>query len=146
MKKVVFSVVLCMCFFMSVYNASGQESYNLHTLGFFKQCLESLAAEDYDNAIIYSSQVIKRDPNSSVAYTIRARAYYEKGDIANAIADCTKAIDYDRSNVSAYSIRAGAHAKNGNMSRAVSDWKAVLRINPEHTEAISHIKLATNAQ
>jgi len=145
MKKAVFSILLCTSFFVSYY-ADGEESYNLHTLGFFRQSLESLSSGDYDNAILYSSNVLKRDPNSSVAYTVRARAYYEKGDTVNAIEDCTKAIYHDKNNVSAYSIRASAHAKNGNMNRAVSDWQAVLKINPKNTDAINYIELAKNVQ
>ncbi|MDR1838912.1 MAG: tetratricopeptide repeat protein [Treponema sp.] len=146
MKKAVFSFLLCLCFFVSVFQAYGQEKYNVHALEDFKHSLESLVKGDYDNAILYSSYVLRRDPDSSVAYTVRARAYFEKGDMANAIADCTQAINRDKNNVSAYLIRANAHAKNGSVNRAVSDWKAVLRINPENADAINNIELATNAQ
>ena len=131
---------------MFVFQTYGQESFNVHALEDFKKSLESLVTGDYDNAIRYSSNVIRREPTSSVAYTVRARAYFEKGDMTNAITDCTQAINCDKNNVSAYLIRANAHARNGSVNRAVSDWKAVLRINPENADAINNIQLATNAQ
>jgi len=146
MKKIVFSVVLCVGFFMSVFQAYGEESFNVHALEDLKKSIESLIAGNYDNAILYSSGVIRREPTSSIAYTVRARAYFEKGNMANAIADCTQAINHDRNNLSAYSIRADAYAKNGNMNKAVSDWKAVLKISPENTIAQHNIELATSAR
>ena len=146
MKKAVFSLLLYLCFFVSVFQAYGQEKYNVHALEDFKHSLESLVKGDYDNAILYSSYVLRRDPDSSVAYTVRARAYFEKGDMAHTIEDCTQAINHDRNNISAYSIRAGAYAKNGNMNRAVSDWRAVLRISPENANAQYNIELAGSAQ
>jgi len=146
MKKIVFSVVLCAGFFISVFQANGQSSFNIYALEDFKKSLESLMTGDYDSAIRLSSNVIKREPTSSVAYTVRARAYFEKGDMTNTIADCTQAISHDRNNISAYSIRADAYAKNGNMNRAVSDWRTVLKISPENTVAQHNIELATSAQ
>jgi len=146
MKKIVFSIVLCAGFFMFVFQTYGQESFNVHALEDFKKSLESLVTGDYDNAIRYSSNVIRREPTSSVAYTVRARAYFEKGDMTNTIADCTQAISNDRNNLSAYSIRAHAYTKSGNMNRAVADWRAVLRISPENAEAQRNIELARSAQ
>jgi len=146
MKKIVFSVVLCVGLFMSVFQANGQSSFNVHALEDLKKSIESLIVGDYDNAIFYSSNVIKREPASSVAYTVRARAYFEKGDMTNTIADCTQAISHDRNNASAYSIRADAYVRNGNMNRAVSDWRSVLKISPENTVAQHNIELATGAQ
>jgi len=146
MKKIVFSVVLCACFLISVFQANGQSSFNVYALEDLNKSIESLIAGNYDNAILYSSGVIRREPNSSVAYTVRARAYFEKGDMTNAIADCTQAISHDRNNISAYSIRANAYAKNGNTNRALSDWRAVLKISPENTDAQRNIELVTSAR
>ncbi|MDR1838537.1 MAG: hypothetical protein LBQ93_02985 [Treponema sp.] len=146
MKKIVFSIVLCVGFFISVFQANGQANFNVHALEDFKKSLESLITGDYDSAILHSSNVIRREPTSSVAYTVRARAYFEKGDMTHTIEDCTQAINNDRNNLSAYSIRASAYAKNGNMNRAVADWRAVLRISPENDVAQHNIELARSAQ
>lgn len=136
-----FSLILFLfLIFSTVQNVSAQD-YNMFTLDFFKRSIECLMNGDYDNAIINSNNVIRRDPNSAVAHTIRARAYYEKGDMANAITDCNHALRLDRNNISAYSIRASAYARSGNKDRAVSDWQAILKINPDNEEAKKNIEL-----
>jgi Tfp pilus assembly protein PilF len=139
----IFSLALFLFLFFSAFQSVSGQDYNMFTLDFFKRSIECLINGDYDNAIINSNNVIRRDPNSAVAHTIRARAYYEKGDMANAITDCTQAIRLDRNNISAYSIRASAYARAGNRDRAVSDWQAILRINPENHEAKRNIDLIT---
>jgi tetratricopeptide (TPR) repeat protein len=128
--------------FCAVIHVNGQESYNYFTLEYFKQSLQCLVNGDYHNAINYCSQVLRREPNSAVTYTIRARAYYEIGDMPKAIEDCTQAIRIDRNNISAYSIRANAYAKADDKTRAVRDWQAVLRMNPENAEAKYNLELA----
>ena len=145
-KKLIFMVFLVIGLFSVVSFASGQDSYNIFTLEYFKQSLESLIIGDYDSAIRNSSLVISRDPNSSVAYTIRGRAYYEKGEMTNAINDCTRAISLDRNNVSALSIRANAYIRAGNFTRAITDWETLLRISPENTDALRNIELAQRQQ
>jgi tetratricopeptide (TPR) repeat protein len=135
----IFFLLLVFCAFTHV---NGQESYNYYTLEYFKQSLECLVNGDYYNAISCCSQVLRRDPNSAVTYTIRARAYYELGDMPKAIEDCTQAIRIDKNNISAYSIRANAYAKANDRNRAVRDWQAVLKMNPGNAEAKYNLELA----
>jgi tetratricopeptide (TPR) repeat protein len=135
-------VIFFLLAFSAITHVNGQESYNYYTLEYFKQSLECLVNGDYYNAINYCSQVLRRDPNSAVTYTIRARAYYEIGDMPKAIEDCNQAIRIDRNNISAYSIRANAYAKANDTDRAVRDWQAVLRMNPENAEAKYNLELA----
>jgi Tfp pilus assembly protein PilF len=135
-------LILFFMVFITLPNISAQDSYNIFTLEYFKQSVESLIHGDYDNAILQSSHVIRRDPDSSLAYTIRARAYYEKGDMTNAITDSSRALSLDRGNVSAYSIRANAYVKNGDLNRAITDWRSILRINPESADAQRNIDIA----
>jgi Tfp pilus assembly protein PilF len=134
--------LLFIMIFLTIPNSNAQDSYNIFTLEHFKKGVECLMKGDYDNAILECNNVIRRDPNSSVAFTVRARAYYEKGVFVNAIADCTQAISLDRNNVSAYSIRANSHVKNDDLNRAIADWRSILRINPDNTEAQYNIELA----
>jgi len=141
-KRAIISLSLVLFFLAVIPNAYGQETYNFYTLEYFKKSLECLVVGEYDNAILNSSNVIRRDPNSSVAYTIRGRAYFEKGDMNNAINDCTQAIRLDKNNISAFSIRANAYVRTGNLTRAITDWEAMLRINPENTEARQNIETA----
>jgi tetratricopeptide (TPR) repeat protein len=135
---VIFSVV----FFLNGLNASAQDSYNPFTLIYFRQSVESLLTGDYYEAIQNINNVIRRDPNSSTAYTIRARALFEMGYYAESIADCTQAIRFDRNNISAFSVRAIAYARTGDLRRAIADWESILRINPENTDALQNIELA----
>ena len=133
-------------FFTVIPNVNGQDSYNVFTLEYFKQSLECLMIGDYDSAIRNSTLVINRDPNSSVAYTIRGRAYFEKGDMTNAIRDCSQAVSLDRNNISALSVRANAYVKNNDMNRAIADWQAILRLNPDNEGASHNIELARGGQ
>ena len=135
---IIFSLIV----FCAITHVNGQESFNYYALEYFKQSLQCLVNGDYYNAVHYCTQVLRREPNSAVTYTIRARAHYEIGDMPKAIEDCTKAIQIDRNNISAYSIRANAYARGNDKNRAVRDWQAVLRMNPENTEAKNNLELA----
>jgi tetratricopeptide (TPR) repeat protein len=146
-KKLLFvTLLLFFNFFTFVSSLSGEESYNHYALEYFKRSLECLVTGEYNNAINYCNQVIFRDPNSAVTYTIRARAYFEKNDMNNAIKDCTIAIKLDKNNVSAYFIRGNAYAKKDNINMAVSDWREVVKLDPENESARHNIELALKAQ
>jgi tetratricopeptide (TPR) repeat protein len=140
-NRAVFSFFLLLSFFTIIPNISGQ-TINIWAQQSFNKSVEYLIVGDYDNAILYSNDVIRREPNFSAAYTIRGRAYYEKNIMSNAISDCNQAIRLDRNSISALSIRANAYAKQGNLTRAIADWEAILRINPENTDARYNIELA----
>ena len=144
--KAIFPFLAFLIFFTVIPNVNGQDSYNVFTLEYFKQSLESLMIGDYDNAIRNSTFVINRDPNSSVAYTIRGRAYFEKGDMTNAIRDCSQAVNLDRNNISALSVRANAYVKTNDMNRAIADWRTILRLNPDNESASHNIELARGLQ
>jgi len=140
--RVIFSLFFFLFILTAVINVSGQESYNYYALEYFKKSLEALVIGDYDGTIANSTQVLIRDPNSAVTYAIRARAYYEKGNMTRAIEDCNQAIRIDRNNISAYSIRGNAYIMTGDKTRALRDWQTVLRLNPDNIEAKRNIELA----
>jgi Tfp pilus assembly protein PilF len=136
-------LLICLFFVFTVIpNATAQEEYNTWALRYLKQSIEALVNGDYDEVITQSNLVLRIDPNSSVSYTIRARAYFEKDDMERAIADCNQAIRLDRGNISAYSLRAHAHARMGVVDRAISDWQSVLRIDPNNESAQQNIEIA----
>lgn len=143
--RVIFSLFFSIFIFTASVNVKGQESYNYYALEYFKKSLESLVIGDYDNTITNSTQVLIRDPNSAVTYTIRARAYYEKGNMTRAIEDCTQAIRIDSNNISAYTIRGNAYIMTGDKTRAMRDWQTVLRLSPDNIEAKRNIELAGQA-
>jgi len=145
-KKTKLIMFALFCFFAGLTNASGQDEFNPRALEYYKLCLEYMVIGDYDNAIYYCNVVLRYNPESADTYVIRARAYFEKGDMANAISDATRAISHDRNNVSARIIRGNAYAINGDFTRAISDWQAVLRLEPENTDAQANIELARERQ
>jgi len=123
---------------MSVY---GQE-YDSQALRYFKSSIENLMNGNYIKAIEDSTRVIRIDPNSAVTYVVRARAYFEIGDLDRAIADSTQAIRRDRNNIGAYTIRGNAYGKKGDTDKAIADWKAILKINPNSDDAKLNIEKA----
>jgi Tfp pilus assembly protein PilF len=139
MKRNIFLFILC--FFILSAGLFGQE-YDSQALRFLKMSVENLMSGNYIKAVEYSTRVIKIDPDSAVTYVIRARAYFELGDMDKAIADSTQAIRRDRSNIGAFSIRANAYGRKGDMDRAIADWKAILKINPDADEAKLNIEKA----
>ncbi|MCL2210733.1 MAG: tetratricopeptide repeat protein [Treponema sp.] len=139
-------IFICFAFigffvFAASINAQQQE-YNPITLEHFRKSLEYMSNGDYRGAINSSTIVIGRDPRSSIAYVIRARAYYELDEYDKAIADCTQAIREDRQNAGAFVIRGNAYAQKGDRKRAITDWESALRINPKITEATRNIEVA----
>jgi tetratricopeptide (TPR) repeat protein len=145
-KRTVFTVLLCFFIFVSIPCVYSQQDYNPVALEHFRRSIQYIMLGDYYNAIISSNNVIKLDPNSAVAYTIRARAYYEMNEFDRAITDCGQAIKLDRNNAAAYNIRGNAYGKKGEFKRAISDWQAAIRINPNLEEAKYNIELATQQQ
>jgi len=130
-----------LCFLILSAGLFAQE-YDSQALRFLKISVENLMNGNYLKAVEYSTRVIKIDPDSAVTYVIRARAYFELGDMDKAIADSTQAIRRDKNNIGAYSIRGNAYGRKGDMDRAISDWKAVLKINPDADEAKLNIEKA----
>jgi tetratricopeptide (TPR) repeat protein len=63
----------------------------------WERAIEYAQKEDYDNAIVAYTQVIRLDPNYAPAYNSRGRLYLFEGDYDKAIADFTEAIrrNYD---------------------------------------------------
>jgi len=144
--RAVFSVLLSFFIFTAIPAYSQQQDYNPLALEHFRRSLEYMMIGDYPNAIISCNNVIKIDPNSAVAYSIRARAYYEINEIDKSLADCNQAIKMDRNNAAAYNIRGNIYVKKGDYKRAISDWQAAIRINPELEEAKYNIELAKKEQ
>jgi tetratricopeptide (TPR) repeat protein len=146
MKKIrTIFLFLFICVFFAISNVYGQDTINPHYLDLFNQSLVSLLANDYADSISKSTEVIRRYPNLTVSYVVRARAYFELGYYDNAIEDCNQALKTDANNVGAYSIRASSYAQRaqrGDLNRAIADWQRVLRLSPENEEARKNIELA----
>jgi tetratricopeptide (TPR) repeat protein len=89
----------------------------------------------YDLAIEDLTQAIRLDPNSSVAYVERGRAYSDKGDYDRAIADYNQALRINPDLAVAYNNRGNAYYNKGDYDRAIADYTQALRINPNYSNA-----------
>jgi len=144
-KRAVFIVLLCLFVFVAIPVYS-QQDYNPTALENFKRSLQYMMIGDYYNAVLSCNTVIRIDPNSAVAYAIRARAYFELNELDKSLADCNQAIKIDRNNAAAYNVRGNIYVKKGDYKRAISDWQAAIRINPDLEEARYNIELANKQQ
>jgi len=139
MKRSIFFSFFCFLIFSAaVY---GQE-YDSQALRYLKSGIDNLMKGNYNKAIEDCTRVIRLDPKSAVTYVIRARAYFELGDMDRAIADCTLAIRRDKENIGAYSVRGSAYGRKGDLDRAIADWRAILKINPDYDDAKINIEKA----
>jgi tetratricopeptide (TPR) repeat protein len=141
-KWLFFTALFFLNIFIAIPRASGQQNYNPIALAYFKSSLENLIHGNYERVIADCNQVLRLDPNSAVTFTIRARAFYEMGDLDRAIADSTQAIRLDRNNIGALTIRASSHSKKDDLDRAITDWQAILRINPNVADVRANVEKA----
>jgi tetratricopeptide (TPR) repeat protein len=111
---------------------------------------------DYNKAVSDFTQAIRLKPNDYSAYMNRAKAYTFLNDHDKIIADYTQALKLnpdERSNstiiphgggisdiVGIYYNCGMAYYNKGDINRAVADWEAVLRIDPNMTEARQNIE------
>ncbi|MDR2941906.1 MAG: tetratricopeptide repeat protein [Treponema sp.] len=140
MKRSLFLFILCFLVFSSLCLYA--QEYDNQALRYLKSGLLNLMNGNYKKAIEECNKVIRIDPDSAVTYVLRARAYFELGDIDRAIADSTQAIKRDKENIGAYLIRGNAYGKKGDLERAIADWNAILKINPDFDDAKLNIEKA----
>ena len=133
---------ICALFILITPNIFTQDNYNHIAHQNLKRSMDHLIKGDYANALKYINESIKFDKNSPISYIIRARIYFETGEMDKTIADCAAAINLDSSSSTAYIIRGNAHVKKGDYNKAISDWESALRINPNIEEARQNIELA----
>jgi tetratricopeptide (TPR) repeat protein len=97
----------------------------------------------YDEAIVEFSELVRAPISRVEAYTLRARAYAQKGDHDRAIADYDEAIRLrpgprlgppggflDAGAMPPYFDRGLAYEKKGERERAVADYQTTLSLDP----------------
>jgi tetratricopeptide (TPR) repeat protein len=102
-----------------------------------------LEGEQYDQAIVDFTAVIRLEPSDVSAYNSRGVAYRNKGDYDRAIADYDEAIRLRPEYVIAFHNRGNAYRAKGDEERAMADYahEAILHnlVNPLR-EAASGLK------
>jgi lipoprotein NlpI len=74
---------------------------------------------------------IDRKPDDAIAYSNRAQARKDKGDLAGAIADCTKAIEIKPDYAHAYLNRGIARKTEGDLDGAIADYTKAVELKPD---------------
>ncbi len=91
--------------------------------------------KDYDLAIAYFNEALRRNPRYADAYANRARAYNLKGEYARALADCDQALRLDPDNVPAHLARAYTYRRKKDYDRAIAEATIALRLDPKSAKA-----------
>jgi len=138
LKKLI--VFMCVFIFISAHGLFAQENHTANR--YLRLGMEQLLMGEYVNAIMNINESLKYDKNHSLPYIIRARAFFELGDMDRTIADCSHVITIDRRSSTAYVIRGNARVIKGEYNRAIADYESALRINPNIEEARQNIELA----
>ena len=113
----------------------------LQSLFLYTRAVQSLRAEEYNDAVNIFTMVIKRMPDLAIAYKGRAAAYYGSKRIGLAEEDLIKALDIDTNLGGAYLYLGLIHRDKGSMEEAeVNLLKAVnlihkVRENSEFNKA-----------
>lgn len=95
---------------------------------------QALARGDWDAAIDCYTQAIRINPNSTAAYSGRAYAYQEKGDLSRCIADYSEILEIQPDNMSALTSRGAAyyHKDPCYFAEALADHERALKLQPQN--------------
>jgi tetratricopeptide (TPR) repeat protein len=74
----------------------------------------------------------------SMIYSIRASAYFKKGDTDRAIADENDAIRLDPKRATLYSNRGSAYLTKGDVDLAIADYSEAIRLGPKMAKTYSN--------
>jgi tetratricopeptide (TPR) repeat protein len=88
-----------------------------------RQTARGYHAKDWEAVVNLTTRVIKTAPTNTQAYTFRAAARAQMGELKAAIADCNTAIEIDASYGLAYNNRGYALEKMGDQAAALVDYR-----------------------
>jgi len=91
---------------------------------------------DYESAIAFFSDALRRDPNFAAAYQLRGAAYEATGRLALALEDFDTLIDLTPSSAAAYNDRCSVLARSRRFREALTDCNQALSLNPYDSEAL----------
>jgi len=89
----------------------------------------------YDQSIVDFTKAITLKPNNGHAYTDRADAYYEKGEASLALPDAEKGVSLVPASATGLTVRGRIYETLGRRDEAISDFRAVLKLDPNNTNA-----------
>jgi tetratricopeptide (TPR) repeat protein len=86
---------------------------------------------DYDRAIAAFDELIRLDPNHSVAHRWRGDASLNKRELDRALSEYDEAIRLDPRNGMAYCARGAASTEKGEFDRAIASFDEAIRLDPK---------------
>ncbi len=90
---------------------------------------------DYQRTLSALDDIIRRHPNSALAYSNRGAVYFQIRKYDEAIKDYTQAIGLGQNDTVTVLNRASAYSKNGEFDKALDDCNAIIRVNPRNAVA-----------
>lgn len=119
-----FNIICCViaaCLFCS--GCSSEDSL-------IKRGVHEFDRGNYEAAINYFNEALKKNPHNEKIYFNRGLAWYEMGTLDNAINDYSKALEINKVFIEAYYNRGITWHKKGNNNFAISDYTKALELNP----------------
>ena len=89
-------------------------------------------SRSYENAFTYSSQAIKSNPNSALAYFINANEIYTNGDTTGSIYKFSKALEINPKYYEARYNRAYIYSNQKKYTASLDDLNILLAANPNY--------------
>jgi len=93
-------------------------------------------------AIAFFDKAVKTDPNSSMAYSLRAVAFYNKfkkgkdqASLKLALGDNTRAIELEPKHPAAYNNRGNVYSELGQYNQALKNYNKSIELDSKHTNA-----------
>ena len=98
---------------------------------FIDESNESLKKGDWDAVINSTTEALRLNPSSEIAYTNRAGAYVNKGMYKEALEDCNKAIKINPNYSLAYNTRGQTYLLMGKKKEAALDFEISCNLGTE---------------
>jgi len=93
---------------------------------------------EYDKAIDFFTEEIRRDPNNVAAYCGLGKAYRAIGDIEKSFANYNEAILRNPGFAKAYCGRGNTHLGNRDSDNAIADYTEAIRLDPNYAIAYNN--------
>lgn len=90
---------------------------------------------DYQRTLSALDDIIRRHPNSALAYGNRGAVYFQLKKYDEAVKDYTQAIGLGQNDTVTVLNRASAYSKTGEFDKALDDCNAIIRVNPRNAVA-----------
>jgi tetratricopeptide (TPR) repeat protein len=95
---------------------------------------QAMARDDWDVAIDCFTQALRLNPKSTTAYSGRAYAYQEKGDLSHCIADLSEVLELNPDDVGALTSRGAAYSEKDPcyFAEALADYERAQQLQPQN--------------